>query len=122
MTSCIRRREEAVEAFRTAYSVLEERGEARVRDMMSYLAISDKAVYARLKKLSGEFKLEKGKISLLSGEGRKEEEKFFNLRVYIKGLNRRKPVVTLPKERASECQPFPFEESNGNSCGAEQRR
>jgi hypothetical protein len=33
-----------------------------VQDMMEHLGISDKTVYARLKKMNGEFTLKKGRI------------------------------------------------------------
>ena len=37
-------------------------GNVTVSDMMGYLNVSDKTVYARLKKLDGEFILKKGRI------------------------------------------------------------
>ena len=37
-------------------------GSVSVQDMMDYLGITDKTVYARLKKLDGEFVLKKGRI------------------------------------------------------------
>ena len=37
-------------------------GSVSVQDIMDYLSISDKTVYARLKKMGGEFVLRKGRI------------------------------------------------------------
>ena len=37
-------------------------GSVTVSDMMGYLNVSDKTIYARLKKLDGEFILKKGRI------------------------------------------------------------
>jgi len=69
MTSCIRRREEAVEAFRTAFEAQAVNGEARVRDMTSYLNVADNTVYKRLSRMRGEFELKDGKIRRIAGKG-----------------------------------------------------
>ena len=37
-------------------------GSVSVQDIMDYLGITDKTVYARLKKMNGEFVLKKGRI------------------------------------------------------------
>jgi hypothetical protein len=54
--------ETAEQEFRNAYDALNTCGNVTVRDIMDYLNISDKTVYARLRKMGGEFTLEKGKI------------------------------------------------------------
>jgi RecA-family ATPase len=54
--------EAAEEEFRNAFSVQSVNGSASVKDIMEYLGISDKTVYARLKKMNGEFTLKKGRI------------------------------------------------------------
>ena len=55
--------EACAEEFRNAYNALNMDGNVTVSDMMDYLGITDKTVYARLKKLKGEFILKKGRIS-----------------------------------------------------------
>lgn len=72
--------EEAAENFRDAYATLSSmKTPVTVQDMIGYLNVSDKTVYGRLKKLSNEFKLEKGGIYLVeedcnvSGFGFNEE-------------------------------------------------
>ena len=54
--------DEAAEEFRTAYDALNLDGSVTVADLAGYLGISDKTVYSRLKKLDGEYLLEKGAI------------------------------------------------------------
>ncbi len=54
--------EEAAEEFRTAYDALNMNGRVTVQDMMEYMDLTDKTIYARLKKMGGEFVLEKGTI------------------------------------------------------------
>ena len=54
--------ENAAEEFRNAFYVQAIDGSVSVQDMMSYLKISDKTVYARIKKLDGEFILKKGRV------------------------------------------------------------
>ncbi len=54
--------DEAAEEFRNAFQVQAIDGSVSVQDMMSYLGCSDKTVYARLKKMGGEFVLNKGMI------------------------------------------------------------
>jgi RecA-family ATPase len=54
--------EEAAEEFRTAYDALNMNGRVTVQDMMEYMDLTDKTIYARLKKVGGEFVLEKGTI------------------------------------------------------------
>lgn len=58
----------ATEEFRTAFQILNVDGSVSVQDMMDYFKISDKTVYARIKKSGGEFRLEKGRIYLV-GDG-----------------------------------------------------
>ena len=48
--------------FRNAFYVQAIDGSVSVQDMMAYLDISDKTVYARIKKLDGEFVLKKGRV------------------------------------------------------------
>ena len=54
--------EEAGDDFRNAFFAQAADGSVSVQDIMDYLSISDKTVYARLKKLNGEFVLKKGRI------------------------------------------------------------
>lgn len=54
--------ENAAEEFRNAFYVQAIDGSVSVPDMMAYLNISDKTVYARIKKLDGEFVLKKGRV------------------------------------------------------------
>ena len=54
--------ENAAEEFRNAFYVQAIDGSVSVQDMMSYLSISDKTVYARIKKMDGEFVLKKGRV------------------------------------------------------------
>ena len=48
----------------TAFQILNVDGSVSVQDMMDYFKITDKTVYARIKKSGGEFRLEKGRIYL----------------------------------------------------------
>lgn len=52
----------AADEFRSAYQALSFQGEVSVQDMMGYLQVSDKTVYARIKKMGGEFSVKKGRI------------------------------------------------------------
>ena len=54
--------EVCAEEFRYAYQALNMDGNVTVKDMMEYLNITDKTVYARIKKMGGEFTLKKGRI------------------------------------------------------------
>ena len=54
--------ETAEDEFRTAYDVLNVDGKVTVKDMMEYLGVIDKTIYARIRKMSGEFVLKKGQI------------------------------------------------------------
>ena len=54
--------ESASEEFRNAFFAQAMDGSVSVQDMMDYLGITDKTVYARLKKMDGEFVLRKGRI------------------------------------------------------------
>ena len=54
--------EAASEEFRNAYYAQATDGSVSVQDMMDYLGITDKTVYARLRKMEGEFVLKKGRI------------------------------------------------------------
>ncbi len=60
--------EEAAEEFRTAYDALNMNGKVTVQDMMEYMDLTDKTIYARLKKMGGEFLLEKGTIKRADAE------------------------------------------------------
>lgn len=54
--------EAATEEFRTAYNALNVDGKVTVSDMAEYLDVIDKTIYARIRKMGGEFVLEKGVI------------------------------------------------------------
>ena len=54
--------ENAGEEFRNAFFAQAMDGSVSVQDMTDYLGITDKTVYARLKKMDGEFVLRKGRI------------------------------------------------------------
>lgn len=54
--------EAAAEEFRTAYNALNVDGKVTVSDMAEYLDVIDKTIYARIRKMGGEFVLEKGVI------------------------------------------------------------
>ena len=55
--------EDAAEEFRTAFAAVNVDGKVTVRDMAGYMNVIDKTVYARLKKMGGEFTLDKGVIT-----------------------------------------------------------
>lgn len=59
--------DECAEEFRNAYQVLNLDGKVTVQDMMEYLNVTDKTIYARIKKLGGEFTLKKGRITRNDG-------------------------------------------------------
>ena len=59
--------DECAEEFRNAYQVLNLDGKVTVQDMMEYLNVTDKTIYARIKKLGGEFSLKKGRITRNDG-------------------------------------------------------
>ena len=65
--------EACAEEFRNAYQALNMDGNVTVSDMMGYLNVSDKTVYARLKKLDGEFILKKGRILKTGGASKASE-------------------------------------------------
>ena len=54
--------ENAEREFRTAYDALNLDGTVTVKDMTDYLGCSDKTIYARLKKMNGEYILKGGRI------------------------------------------------------------
>lgn len=54
--------EVCAEEFRYAYQALNMDGNVTVKDMMEYLNVTDKTVYARIKKMGDEFTLKKGRI------------------------------------------------------------
>ena len=54
--------EAAEDEFRSAFNALNANGSVTVKEMTSYLGISDKTVYARMKKMKGEYTLAKGRI------------------------------------------------------------
>ena len=54
--------EAAADEFRTAYNALNVNGKVTVSDMAEYLDVIDKTIYARIRKMGGEFVLEKGVI------------------------------------------------------------
>ncbi len=52
----------AGDEFRTAYDALNMDGTVTVQDIAGYMGVIDKTIYARIKKMNGEFILEKGVI------------------------------------------------------------
>ena len=48
--------------FRTAFDALNMDGIVKIADLAEYLGVADKTVYARIKKMEGEFLLEKGAV------------------------------------------------------------
>lgn len=48
--------------FRSAFDALNANGSVTVKEMTSYLGVSDKTVYARMKKMKGEYTLARGRI------------------------------------------------------------
>ena len=52
----------AAEEFRNAFNLQAVDGSVSVQEMTEYLGCSDKTVYARIKKMGGEFVLKKGRI------------------------------------------------------------
>ena len=60
--------DDAAEEFRTAFSALNMDGKVTVKDMAEYMGVIDKTVYARLKKMGGEFTLDKGVITKTNPE------------------------------------------------------
>lgn len=60
--SCSKSSDTAADEFRSAYQALSFQDEVSVQDMMGYLQVSDKTVYARIKKMGGEFSVKKGRI------------------------------------------------------------
>ncbi len=58
----------AADEFRTAFDVLNMDGKVTVKDIAEYMGLIDKTVYARLKKMDGEFALDKGVITRNSTE------------------------------------------------------
>ena len=53
----------AAEEFRTAFAALNLDGRVTVKDMCEYMSVIDKTIYARIRKMNGEFTLEKGVIT-----------------------------------------------------------
>ena len=60
--------DEAANEFRTAYDACNIDGKVTVQNMMSYMEVSDKTIYSRLKKMSDEFALKKGRIIRLKAD------------------------------------------------------
>ena len=56
---------DAAEEFRTAYQILNVNGSVSVQDMMDYFQVVDKTIYARVRKMGNEFRLEKGRIYMI---------------------------------------------------------
>lgn len=54
--------DEADAEFRMAYDACNMSGKVTVQDMMKYLDVTDKTIYARIKKMGGEYVLKKGEI------------------------------------------------------------
>ena len=53
---------EAADEFRTAFDALNMDGIVKIADLAEYLGVADKTEYARIKKMEGEFQLEKGAV------------------------------------------------------------
>ena len=53
---------EAADEFRTAFDALNMDGIVKIADLAEHLGVADKTVYARIKKMEGEFLLEKGAV------------------------------------------------------------
>jgi len=64
--------DDAAEEFRSAYMALNVDGKVTVQDMMQYFNCVDKTVYARIRKMKGEYYLHKGHI-YPAGTGPKSE-------------------------------------------------
>lgn len=62
--------EAAADEFRTAYNALNVDGKVTVSDMAEYLDVIDKTIYARIRKMGGEFVLEKGAIRRVGQTGK----------------------------------------------------
>ena len=60
--------EVAADEFRTAFAALNTDGKVTVKDMAEYMEVIDKTVYARLKKMGDEFRLDKGVITKTNPE------------------------------------------------------
>ena len=60
--------EEAATEFRTAYQILNFDGYVTVQDLAEYLNVTDKTIYARIKKMKDDFRLEKGKVYLCEND------------------------------------------------------
>lgn len=60
--------EEAANEFRNAYNILCLGGKVTVADLAAYMDVSDKTIYARMKKMGGEFALEKGTIRRVNSQ------------------------------------------------------
>lgn len=54
----------AADEFRTAFAALNMDGKVTVKDMAEYMGVIDKTIYSRLKKMDGEFILDKGVITM----------------------------------------------------------
>ena len=54
--------EDAATEFRNAYEACMANGEVTIQSLMNYLEVSDKTIYARLKKMKGEYLLKKGRV------------------------------------------------------------
>ena len=59
---------EADSEFRTAFDILNFDGYVTVRDLAEYLNVTDKTIYARIKKMKDDFRLEKGKVYLCEND------------------------------------------------------
>ena len=60
--ACSKSTKDAESEFRNAFDILNFDGSVKVSDMVEYLNISDKTVYRRLRSMSDEFRLDKGRI------------------------------------------------------------
>ena len=59
---------EADSEFRTAFDILNFDGYVTVQDLAEYLNVTDKTIYARIKKMKDDFRLEKGKVYLCEND------------------------------------------------------
>lgn len=65
--------DEADAEFRMAYDACNMSGKVTVQDMMKYLDVTDKTIYARIKKMGGEYVLKKGEIIHLEPGAKSDE-------------------------------------------------
>lgn len=60
--------DQAAEEFRNAYNACNISGKVTIKDLTDYLGVTDKTIYARLKKMEGEFTLDHGEIKPVNAD------------------------------------------------------